>query len=45
MHAGGWELEYDESGLVSITCPAHGDDAQSDPGELPDYILIPDDAA
>lgn len=45
MHAEGWELVYDDSGLVSITCPAHGADALDDPDALPDYLLVPDDAA
>ena len=40
LHSEGWLVEYDENGLVAITCPAHRPDRGSaDPAELPDYIL------
>jgi hypothetical protein len=38
MHAEGWEIEYDQYGLVRITCPAH-QAAAADPTVLPDYIV------
>jgi hypothetical protein len=39
----GWIVEYDEQGLVSITCPDHT--AKSRPDGLPDYILYDPNAA
>ena len=40
MHAEGWDIEYDNLGLVRITCPAcAAPAAPADPSALPDYIV------
>ena len=36
LHGEGWIVVYDAEGLVSITCPEHGEEAAA--AELPDYI-------
>jgi hypothetical protein len=42
MQREGWEIVYDEQGLVSITCPAHlAPEEGTD--ELPDYLIRPDE--
>ena len=43
MHAEGWVIVADDQGLVSITCPAHGQ-AAAESNELPDYILTPENS-
>jgi hypothetical protein len=43
MHSEGWLIVADDFGLVSITCPAHGEDAQGADPDLPDCIVFPDD--
>ena len=36
----GWVMEWDENGLVSITCPDHTRPPDgSNPDDLPDYIV------
>jgi hypothetical protein len=42
MQRDGWEIVYDEQGLVSITCPAHGAPAAGGE-ELPDYLIHSDE--
>jgi hypothetical protein len=44
MNSEGWIMEWDEHGLVSITCPDHKEPAgDSGSNGLPDYILPLDD--
>jgi hypothetical protein len=40
MHEEGWLIEYDESGLVGITCPAH---LNEDKNAIPDYLVFADE--
>ena len=39
MNSEGWIMEWDEDGLVSITCPDHKQPEASSPDDLPDYIV------
>ena len=40
MNRDGWLMEWDEHGLVSITCPDHNRASEpADPDALPDYIV------
>jgi hypothetical protein len=40
MNNEGWIMEWDEHGLVSITCPGHNQGSNgSNPDDLPDYIV------
>ena len=40
MNREGWVMEWDEHGLVSITCPDHGQAPDgSNPDDLPHYIV------
>jgi hypothetical protein len=40
MNNDGWIMEWDEHGLVSITCPDHEQPSDgSNRGDLPDYIV------
>ncbi len=40
MHSEGWEIVADDLGLLSITCPDHGDETASG---RPDYLVVPDE--
>ena len=42
MNIEGWEMEWENDQLVSITCPAHKqDDAGGSSDGLPDYLVPP----
>jgi hypothetical protein len=42
LHAEGWLLEFDDHGLVRMTCPAH---LSSQEEEIPDYLVFSDEPA